>query len=56
MDTDRILSKAISSKELAKIPPDIAKKIEKFFEQRFEGFLRTKALYDQSKTDIGKIL
>lgn len=52
-DRDRMLSKAITAKELSKISPDIAIKIEKFFEQRFEGLLRTNALYEEGKKEIG---
>ena len=53
-DTGRILSKILGKRELDKIPPDIVKKLEKYFDHRFEEFLTTKARYETSQHNIGK--
>lgn len=55
-ETGKILSKILGKRELEKIPPDIAIKIEKHFDQRFEEFLTTKALHSAAQRNIGKTL
>lgn len=54
-ETGKILSKILGKRELEKIPPDIATKVEKYFDQRFEEFLTTKALHSAAQRNIGKI-
>lgn len=53
-ETGKILSKILGKRDLDKIPLDIAKKVEKYFDQRFEDFLTTKALHDTAQRNIGK--
>lgn len=53
-ETGKILSKILGKRDLDKIPPDITKKVEKYFDQRFEEFITTKALYDNAQRNIGK--
>lgn len=45
-ETSKILSKILSRRELDKVAPDTVKKIEKFFEERFDEYLTTQALYE----------
>lgn len=45
-ETSKILSKILNRRELDKVAPDTVKKIEKFFEERFDEYLTTQALYD----------
>lgn len=54
-ETEKILSKILGKRELEKVPPDIATKIENYFEQRFEEFLITKALHSTAQRN-GKIV
>lgn len=45
-ETSKILSKILNRRELDKVAPDTVKKIEKFFEERFDEYLTTQALYE----------
>lgn len=45
-ETSKILSKILNRRELDKVAPDTVKRIEKFFEERFEEYLTTQALYE----------
>lgn len=45
-ETSKILSRILNRRELDKVAPESVKKIEKYFEERFEEFLTTQALYD----------
>lgn len=45
-ETSAILTKILNRRELDKVAPDTVKKIEKFFEQRFDDYLTTQALYE----------
>lgn len=54
-ETGRILSKILDKGDLEKIPLYISIKVEKYFDQRFEEFITTKALHNAALRDIGKI-
>lgn len=45
-ENNKILSKILNRRELDKVAPDTVKKIEKFFEERFDEYLSTQALYE----------
>lgn len=45
-ETSKILSKILNRRELDKVAPETVKKIEKFFELRFEEYLTSQALYE----------
>lgn len=55
-ETGKILSKILGKRDLDKVPSDILVKVEKFYDQRFEEFLTTKALYDIAQRNVGKLL
>lgn len=50
----KILSKVLGRRELDKIPNESIKKIEKYFEERFEDYITSQALYESSQRGIGK--
>lgn len=45
-ETNKILSRILNRRELDKVAPETVKKIEKFFEERFDEFMTTQALYE----------
>lgn len=45
-ETSKILSKILNRRELDKVAPETVKKVEKFFEERFDEYLTTQALYE----------
>lgn len=53
-ETSQILSKILGKRDLDKVPSDILAKVEKFYDQRFEEFLTTKALCDIAQRNVGK--
>lgn len=53
-ETSKILSKVLGRRELDRIPGDIQKKIERFFDERFEEFLTSQALHESSQRSIGE--
>lgn len=53
-ETSKIVTKILTRRELDKVPNDIVKKIEKYFEDRFDEFLTTQALYETSQRENGK--
>lgn len=55
-ETSKILSKILGRRELDKISAETVKKIEKYFEERFEEFLTSQALYETSQRTNGKFL
>lgn len=54
-ETSRILTKILGRRELDKVPPDTAKKIEKYFEDRFEEFLQQQALNETNARKARKL-
>lgn len=54
-ETSRILTKILGRRELDKVPPDTAKKIEKYFEDRFEEFLQQQALNETNARAARKL-
>lgn len=53
-ETSKIVTKILTRRELDKVPNEIVKKIEKYFEESFDEFLTTQALYDTEKRTNGK--
>lgn len=53
-ESGKIMSKILGKRDLDKVPVDILAKVEKFYDQRFEEFLTTKALYDIAQRNVGK--
>lgn len=55
MDTPKseILGEALQNDEIDKIPSDIAKKLEKFCETRYEDSMMTKVLLDTTHQNYG---
>lgn len=49
----RILSKVLGRRELDNIPNESVVKIEKYYEERFEEFITSQALYESSQRGIG---
>lgn len=54
-ETSKIVSKILSQNELDKLPVEIVKKIDTYFEQRFEEFLVSEAVSDEIKRKRCKI-
>lgn len=54
-ETSRILTKVLGRRELDKVPPDTAKKIEKYFEDRFEEFLQQQAVNETKSREFRKL-
>lgn len=54
MDTSRTLTKVLGKRDMDKIPADVLKKLEKYFETNNEQFTTTKVLYNTAQKNIGK--
>lgn len=54
MDTSRTLTKVLGKRDTDKIPPDVLKKLEKYFETNNEQFTTTKVLYNTTQKNIGE--
>lgn len=52
-ESQPFLTTLLSTEEIEKIPPDIAKKIDDHYGQRFEELLTHKALSEGARTNIG---
>lgn len=52
-ESQTFLTNLLSTEEIEKIPPDIAKKIDEHCGQRFEEYLTHKALSEGARTNIG---
>ncbi|XP_037913909.1 nucleoprotein TPR isoform X2 [Hermetia illucens] len=50
-----VLVKFLTKEELQKIPGNVKKKVEKYFEERFEEFLTAKALGEASKNSLDEV-
>ncbi|KAG4074560.1 hypothetical protein HA402_005625 [Bradysia odoriphaga] len=55
MDTSRTLTKVLGKRDIDKIPPDVLKKLEKYFETNNEQFIQTKVLYNTTQKNIEKL-
>lgn len=54
-ETSKILSKILGRRELDKVPSETVKKIEKYFEQRFDEFLKSQSLYETADRKCRKL-
>lgn len=50
----KILRKILTAEEFNNVSPDITKKLETFFVERFEEYITSKALCETAKTNIGE--
>lgn len=53
-ETSKILSKILNRREIDKIPTDTVKKIEKYFDERFEEFISSQAVHESSQRSISE--
>lgn len=52
--TNKILSKVLTKRELDKINNESAKKIERYFDEKFEEFITGQALHESAERENGK--
>lgn len=55
MDMSRTLTKVLGKRDIDKIPPDVLKKLEKYFETNNEQHIQTKVLYNTAQKNTGKL-
>lgn len=48
------LQNVLSETEIANIPSSVIEKLNTYIDQKFEEYLTSKALYETSKSQIGK--
>lgn len=53
-ETSKILSKILGRRELDKIPVETVRKIEIYFDERFEEFINSQAVHESSQRTISK--